>query len=343
MKANKQNCNINPSHTWAASSAMLPCVCAFGLIVAVFSILGPKAWAEAPDQTEPNSPSILDSTQATPDVNTPDANVPVANLPDANLPDANMPDANLPGEHAGSKTQQQPEQQSTKVTERPAPGAPSKNMQKLWHASIDVRFDPNDKSKAQLGELIAAINSVKFKQLETEFKTPQDDSSAAEKEPNRPSPEPTIQQQNTLKIERPSPPEISPDSLLTPETLRILSEYISKPQEVNEPFELAEILYRSGHLPEAAAVYQQALSRMDPEDSKTAKKRAWILSQIGNCLRQTNPQDAMQRYKQLINDYPDSIWIEFAAGMNEIVGWLDQEKPHDLIAEIRQIKMDLSN
>jgi len=316
------------SHIWAVSSATLPVVCAFGLIVAVFCILGSKAWAEASDQTEPNSPSIFDPNQATPDVNT---------------PDANLPDANMPGKPAGSKTQQQPEQQSTKVTERPAQGAPSKNMQKLWQASIDVQFDPNDRSKAQLKELIAAINSVKFRQLETEFKTPQDDSSAAGKEPNKPPPEPKIQQQDTVKIERPSPPEISPDSLLTPETLRILGEYISKPQEVNEPFELAEILYRSGHLPEAAAVYQQALSRMDPEDSKTAKKRAWILSQIGNCLRQTKPQDAMQRYEQLINDYPDSIWIEFAAGMNEIVGWLDQEKPHDLIAEIRQIKMDLSN
>ncbi len=321
------------------ASGALPWLCALGLIMAVFCTPGASANATPARQSDPNTPLAPGSAQ------TPlEAEIPEPNVPDVNVPDANVPDANAPGNPTTDQTQQQPQTvQAAEVTQKPVAPESTANMRNLRRASIIAEVDPNDDGKAQLERLIAQINSMTFGKLDAEFNTKSGSKATASTEPNKPVVTPKPQKKTAPVIEQVSKPATSSAGLLTPETLGIFGKQMQTPQDVVEPFELAEILYSSGHLAEAAAAYQQALSGMDPNDSGTANKRAWTLSQIGNCLRHTKPQEAMQNYQQLINDYPASPWTEFAAAMNSVLGWLGQDKPRDLMAEVRKLKADSLN
>ncbi|MBN2454923.1 MAG: tetratricopeptide repeat protein [Sedimentisphaerales bacterium] len=218
----------------------------------------------------------------------------------------------------------------------------------LWQARITAGLDPNDEKnsivKGKLQELMATIRSVKFKNDPSTPKPEQKTEPVIDNEPNLPTEKP-----NKKTLPKPQIPQPKTNSttvadsnstLLTVQTLTILQNQIQTSAQIQEPFELAEVLYISGHLPEAAIAYKQALIQMDLNDKNIAPKRAWSLMQIGNCLRNTNPQEAMQSYQQLINEHPDSQWMELAKTMNELVGWYTQEKPKDLIDASQYVELD---
>jgi TolA-binding protein len=129
---------------------------------------------------------------------------------------------------------------------------------------------------------------------------------------------------------------------------------LQHPERLNKPFELGELLFLSGHLKDAAICYQEALSRSSPDKADPNQKpqqdakvpdvglktsllsiqsRAWILFQIGNCLRNDDPPTAMKMYKQLIAEYPDSPWVDLAKARSTLIDWYQKDNPRGLIAE----------
>jgi tetratricopeptide (TPR) repeat protein len=141
------------------------------------------------------------------------------------------------------------------------------------------------------------------------------------------------------------------------QTLRMLENLVQSASGLNQienPQQLAEILFLSGNLKQAAIVYQQALNRMEPNDVSTAvpdqartepgrrigdktanllAEKAWILFQIGNCLRDEDPLTAKKMYKQLITEYPDCPWADLVKSRISFIDFFLNEKPRDLIAE----------
>ena len=120
---------------------------------------------------------------------------------------------------------------------------------------------------------------------------------------------------------------------ITTRTLQAVSELSQHPEQLSSPFELAEILFRSGNLKEAAVLYQQALDKTNPKDAASASNRAWILFQIGNCLRNDEPQNAMKTYRQLITEYPGSPWTEIAKARDKLIDWYQKDDPKTVIKE----------
>lgn len=328
MSVNNQTLDMNCWHTRIAAPSSLIRLCAIGLIAAVFFTFEAGINAQSTKQSDPNSPSSLPVAQAAQD----------PNLSDANVPDANVTDANITTTAADPNTQLQSQ---TVQSIKPASGNSTANRKSLWRASIVAEVDANDKGKTELERLIAQINSMKLGKQDAAFMREPDKTSLTKNEPDTVPVKPKTPQDNITKTEQAKKPQTLPSGQLPPETLGILGKHIQEPQKMIEPFELAEILYRSGHLSQAAVAYQQALAQMDPDDSTLATRRAWTLAQIGNCLRRTKPQEAMKSYQQLMNDYPASPWAGLAVAMNGVLNWLDQDKPRDLVVEVQQLKVGL--
>jgi tetratricopeptide (TPR) repeat protein len=120
---------------------------------------------------------------------------------------------------------------------------------------------------------------------------------------------------------------------VTDRTLQMLGNITQDPNQLDNPFEMGEVMYFSGHLKEAAVFYQEALNRTDPEKTGAGRNRAWILFQLGNCLRDDDLTTAQKMYRQLIAEYPGSPWVDLAKAREKLIDWYLKDKPRTLIAE----------
>jgi hypothetical protein len=109
--------------------------------------------------------------------------------------------------------------------------------------------------------------------------------------------------------------------------LLLIQQVCKNPSAVEDSFELAELLYIKGYLKEAAVFYQETLNRQ----KFVPGQKAWVLYQIGNCLRQTDPASALTAYKQLIAEFSDCPWAEPAKAQEKMLDWLQKEKPRELL------------
>ena len=121
--------------------------------------------------------------------------------------------------------------------------------------------------------------------------------------------------------------------LVTNKTLQTIRNLSKNPGSLNNPFELGETLFLSGYLKEAAIFYREALKRKSPDDPGSARDRAWILFQIGNCLRNDDQPEAIKMYGQLITEYPNSPWKELADARRALLDWYVKDEPRKLINE----------
>ena len=55
--------------------------------------------------------------------------------------------------------------------------------------------------------------------------------------------------------------------------------------------------------------------------------RAWILFQLGNCLRETDSAKAQEAYMKLVSEYPDSPWTELAKAHGRLLTWYQKSRP----------------
>jgi len=198
----------------------------------------------------------------------------------------------------------------------------------LWQARIGVSKDSNpSQNKTELRQIIRQINSIEFKAQEPSPQPLIAVEPIQEAEPNEISSDAeTPQEQEPNTIEHKPPYE-----QVTDHTLQILKSLSQHPDQLQNPLELAEILFKSRRLKEAAKCYQEALNRMTANETDQLANKAWILFQIGNCLQNDDPPTAMQMYKQLIAEYPDSPWADLAKAKSKLIDWYLKDKPNTLI------------
>jgi TolA-binding protein len=212
------------------------------------------------------------------------------------------------------------------------PGNPTTNIgRQLWRAGISVYEGERDnKRKNELKRLIEQVRSIEFKP------------------PKQPEPfitiepvptkivEPNQTPSDIVVIEESSNKTIESKLLYEPvtdRTLQMLDNVAQDPNQLENPFELGEVLYFSGHLKQAAVFYQEALNRTDPDKPGLTRNRAWILFQIGNCLKDDDLTKAQNMYRQLIAECPGSPWVEPAKAREKLIDWFLKVKPQTLIAE----------
>ncbi len=201
----------------------------------------------------------------------------------------------------------------------------------LWRAGTSAYQDrENNKSKIELKQLIEQIRSVEFK-------------------PKKQAPEPaiiirpsktTVEPNETTSVvevieetEKKTTEPKSPYEPVTNQTLQMIVGIAQDPNQVENPFDLGEVLYVSGHLREAAVFYQEALNRIDADKTGAARNRPWILFQLANSLREHDLPAAKKRYVQLITEYHESPWVELAKTREKIIDWFLKDKPQTLITE----------
>lgn len=218
-------------------------------------------------------------------------------------------------------------------------------LRRLWQAEITVPDRPDDdKTREQLLHAIEQIRSIQF---DVAGQAPEpvivvEPLQPDPNETNRPSPavQPQVQQlpDTEPQTEPKTPPRTKPQPVLpyeavTEQTLQLLKDLLQDPNQAQDPFELAEILFVSNHLKEASILYQEAFKRKSTDQAEHAGDRAWILFQIGNCLRDLDPETATKAYARLIEQYPASAWTDLAKARNELIRWYRKDKPQMLIEE----------
>jgi len=97
--------------------------------------------------------------------------------------------------------------------------------------------------------------------------------------------------------------------------------------------ELAEILYRSGRLEQAAKVYRLAYNAAAADDNVAVENKAWMLLQVGNCLRDIDASGAAEAYKQVVTEYANSMWKDMAKTQLALLNWYASDKPEELVAK----------
>jgi tetratricopeptide (TPR) repeat protein len=207
----------------------------------------------------------------------------------------------------------------------------------LWQAGISVSGDiKSGQNKNELQELIKQINSIEFKSPDQALEPLIVVEPAGKAESNEP-----LSDKNSSQKTKPEKsatiPQESLDSgqqdekQITKKTMQLFEQVSQQPQQIKNPFELAEILFRGGQLKEAAKCYKEALNYLTADANSRNENKAWILFQIGNCLQKDDPTAAMQMYKQLIMECPNSPWTDLAKAKSNLIDWYLKEKPDTLI------------
>jgi hypothetical protein len=220
------------------------------------------------------------------------------------------------------------------------------SSEQLERQLLESRINPPaqspDGSKSnELRQIIEQVRSVKFETSHGEPVEPQQPAqqpvdTSPSVEPQPPAavlPAETEQQPLVSSTETQPAGKSNSDH-----TLQIVEGQLKDPNQITNPFELAEILFRSGRMVSAGLCYKQALSIMPTDDPNLDTDRAWILFQIGNCLKDEDPNTARVSYAELIRTHPESPWTEIAKVRYGLIEWNQQEKPVELIQQFNRQK-----
>ena len=206
----------------------------------------------------------------------------------------------------------------------------------LWRSNMTVPKAPQeDTAQNELQSIIDQIRSVEF---ELKSKTAQPVivvEPLPQTEPNEilpiaATPEDTEQSEQTEQSQ--IKPEL-PYEPVSDETLQIIEDLSQHLDQLDNPFELAEVLFYSGHLKDAVMCYRQALARIGLDKDDSTHNKPWILFQIANCLRSDDPITAAKIYRQLIAEHPESAWADVAKAREQLLLWYRQDDPKTLIEE----------
>jgi len=203
---------------------------------------------------------------------------------------------------------------------------------RLWQSRI-MAPDPNEDAeiRSDLHALIRQVRSVSFTDPTNDM------AYAAPPQPDNPA---DTSAQNTVpsaKVEQVPPatvaatPTSQSPAALPANVLNQLEEMVRNPNQVHDPLEMAELLFLSGRTAEAAVFYEKALALIPADDLASSEDRAWILFQLGNCLRETDMSKARDTYMKLISQYPSSPWTELAKAYGRFINWYQTAKPDQLM------------
>ena len=202
----------------------------------------------------------------------------------------------------------------------------------LWRAQISIAKGREDsQSKSRLRRLIDQVRSFELNGQEPAPEPVVVPKVTPLPEPNETPPDTKIAEPDEQVKEQPEAD--LPYQPVSNQTLAVLRGLSQHPEKFDNPFELGEILFLSGKLEDAAIFYREALRRRTPDDPRSARDRAWILFQIGNCLRSSDPPAAAKMYAQLTTEYPNCPWAGLAEAQRKLADWYQKEQPRKLIAE----------
>jgi len=210
--------------------------------------------------------------------------------------------------------------------------ANSPQQRALWRAEISAAPGLGDgQTKNELKRMIEKVRSVTFEPRRHVAEPEPAPFKIRPVEPAVPASDvkPDAQDKQKPAVPKPRPP-FEP---ITEKTLQMVRKLSENPGKVADPFTLGETLFLSGNLEEASVFYTEALDRTRADDVDPSGNRAWILFQIGNCLRNSDKPAAAKMYAQLITEYPDSPWSQMAQTQARLIDWYLKDKPHKLIAE----------
>ena len=201
---------------------------------------------------------------------------------------------------------------------------------KLWETVIAVADENDEKNKAELLQMIEKIKSLKFAKLQSN--QPVEPAASAEKTQPLKT-EIAKRAVVLLESEKIQAAPVVVKTIDSSEKLTddALAKIENNPDGIQNPYELAEILSRGGHLTQAAVCYKQTLKIGLFE--KQPETKTWILFQLGNCLKENQPDEAIKIYARLLIEYPDSIWAKAAKRYNDLLNLQLQDKPYELIKE----------
>jgi hypothetical protein len=192
----------------------------------------------------------------------------------------------------------------------------------------NVKFEDTYPAKDDLKKIIEQIRSINTGQ-ERNTNT---ESRAKAKEPNTSISSKTVPV-NIIEVNSQDEPAVS---LLNDQVIQQIDDLIKEPNRIPNPLELAEILFKSGKTSQAAICYKQSLLMTPADDANFAGERAWILFQIGNCLKFDDPNTARESFSELLSRHPDSPWAQAAKTSRDLTEWLQQDEPKKLINEFKK-------
>ncbi|MHC4517949.1 MAG: tetratricopeptide repeat protein [Planctomycetota bacterium] len=199
---------------------------------------------------------------------------------------------------------------------------------RLWQNRI-LAPDPNedDPTQRDLKDLIQRVRSVRFTSGDSEptFSMPPEPVAETQRPPTQTGT--NAEPQPTPAPVRTAATRATPLAALSPATQKELNALLQDPNQVHDPFEMAELLFLSGRPAEATVFYEKALAQISPDDSAGSDDRAWILFQLGNCLRETDMTKAKDTYMKLVNQYPSSPWTELAKAHGRLISWYQTARP----------------
>jgi TolA-binding protein len=209
----------------------------------------------------------------------------------------------------------------------PVDTSSGKLERQLMESRISSLPQNHDKNKTdELKQMIEQIRSVKF-------------------EPPKPAQQPASAVPVEIITAAAAPEQSSQPVQIQPtgnstsdETIKLVENQLKDPNLISNPFELAEILFKSGRQAQAGICYKQALKVLPADDPNVATERAWILFQIGNCLKDEDPNTARESYAELIRTHSTSPWAEIAKVRYGIIEWYQQDNPVELIQQLKKPK-----
>lgn len=195
----------------------------------------------------------------------------------------------------------------------------------LWRAGIDAPADQSD--SVRLREAIRQLREFEKNSARPEPARPAPIGRASVTPKAPPIPAPASQPitrpiSAKVRTVRPGGGGISPTTL---RQLRKLS-----PKGVHNAIALGDSLLRGGHLEEAVQIYQVAMQR-DPGE----EDRAWVMFQMGNCKRTSDPEMAAGFYKRLLSEHPGSLWSGVAEIQEHLIQWRRINDPGKLLKELK--------
>lgn len=208
------------------------------------------------------------------------------------------------------------------------PGGTGPLKQDLWSSRVAA---PNEESEAEaslaLKRLVRQVRSVKFEDQNpgpafTPPAEPLPPDETVETQPKE-----TIVVSSALSAAAPA--TVSSEATLSPKAQKTLGALQLNPSQIQDPLEMAELLFLSGRPVEAAPFYAKALDGLKSADPAYEADRAWVLFQLGNCLRETDIAKAQETYMTLISEYPASPWTELAKAHGRLLTWYQKSRTEE--------------
>lgn len=208
----------------------------------------------------------------------------------------------------------------------------AKASYQLWKSRITASTDAGaDKNKNEVQSLIAQLSAMQFKQQFPAEETP---FVPVEEIVETPDANLSVAANPQEKLPaQPEPNVPNPNKKINDKTMAKLKELLQNPEQLQNSFELGEVLFSVGYFDEAAKCYQRALEQITKDEIVSPEEKGWILFQIGNCLQRSDPKAAIEKYRDVVNQRPESQWKELAQSKIDLLEWYQKDQPEALIKQ----------